>query len=241
VAELYARPAGYGVPFDRAVRPLGESAVSATAKRGTVRRTFTPAEIAMKSYLFALAAFVFVPVASVPRAAAAAEPAATGQSETRQFDFLLGQWQLDVHPKVSSLAAMIHGTPKLVGTWKAWRTFDGLGIEDEMRIVDASGNPLTLQRSLRIWAGGEARWKAAAVDAYHGRSSESSGALQDGVMRLDGHSSGDGKTVLTRTRYFDIGADAFHMQQDRSEDDGKTWDEAVLTIDAKRTAATAAP
>ena len=189
----------------------------------------------MKSYLLALAAFMFLTIASI-------QPAAAAESaEARQFDFLLGQWQLEVHPKVSSLAAMIHGAPKLVGTWKAWRTFDGLGIEDEMRIVDASGNPLTLQRSLRIWSSGEARWKAAAVDAYHGRSSESSGTLQDGVMHMDGRSNGDGKTVLTRTRYFDIGADAFHMQQDRSEDNGKSWDEAVLTVDAKRTAATAAP
>jgi hypothetical protein len=241
MAELYARAAGCSVPFDRTVRPLGESAASATVKRGTVRSTSTPAEFAMKSYLFALAAFVLVPITAAPQIAVASESATGQPAETRQFDFLLGQWQLDVHPKVNSLAAMIHGAPKLVGTWKAWRTLDGLGIEDEMRIVDASGNPLTLQRSLRIWAGGETRWKAAAVDAYHGRSSESSGTLQDGVMRMDGRSSGDGKIVLTRTRYFDIGANAFRMQQDRSEDDGKTWDEAVLTIDAKRTAATAAP
>ena len=66
--------------------------------------------------------------------------------------------------------------------------------------------------------------------------------MQGGEMRMDGHFiEGDGKTIQTRTRYFDIGADAFRMQQDRSEDDGKTWDEAVLTIDATRTAATATP
>ena len=49
------------------------------------------------------------------------------------------------------------------------------------------------------------------------------------------------KPTLTRTRYFDIGADGFRMQQDRSTDNGQSWDEGVLTIDAKRTAATATP
>ncbi len=46
---------------------------------------------------------------------------------------------------------------------------------------------------------------------------------------------------MTRTRYYDITADAFRMQQDRSTDNGKTWEEGVLTIDAKRVAASATP
>jgi len=172
----------------------------------------------------------------------AAPSAANAPAEAKQFDFLLGQWQLDVHPKVSGLAAMIHGAPKLVGTWKAWRVLDGLGIEDEMRIVDPSGNPISLSRALRVWASGEARWKISGVDAYHARSSEASGRLQDGEMRMDGHfTDAEGKTVLTRTRYYDIGADAFRMQQDRSFDNGQSWDENVLGVDAKRTAASAAP
>ena len=118
---------------------------------------------------------------------------------------------------------------------------DGDGVEDELRIVDASGNPMTLNRSRRSWSASQARWKVSADDAYHARHSESTAQLQNGEMRVDGrYVDADGKTVLTRTRYFDIGAAAFRMQQDRSTDDGQTWDEAVLTIDAKRTAATAA-
>ena len=174
--------------------------------------------------------------------AAPIETPASAPAEAKQFDFMLGEWRIEVHPKVSGLAAMIHGAPKLTGMWKAWRVLDGRGVEDEMRIVDGSGNPVTLNRNLRVYSGAEARWKVCGMDAYHARSSEASGALRDGEMRMDGHfTEGDGKTVLTRTRFFGIGPDAFHMQQDRSEDNGQSWNEAVLTINAKRTAATAAP
>src|SRR5437764_1451564 len=71
----------------------------------------------------------------------ASRPAAAPPTEASQFDFLLGQWELTVMPKVSSLAAAIHGAPRLLGTWKGWRAMDGYGIEDELRIVDGSGNP----------------------------------------------------------------------------------------------------
>ena len=182
------------------------------------------------------------PLAAVAQHSALPETATSAPAEAKQFDFILGEWQLEVHPKVSGLVAMIHGTPKLVGTWKAWRVFDGAGIEDELRIVDASGNPLALSRALRVYAKEEGRWQVGGIDAYHGRTSESSGALRDGQLRFEGRGTdAQGKTSLTRTRFYDITPDGFHMQQDRSTDNGQTWDEGVLAIDAKRVAASASP
>jgi len=172
---------------------------------------------------------------------APASAAANAPAEAKQFDFLLGQWELEVHPKVSGLAAMIHGTPKLVGTWKAWRAADGAGIEDEMNIVDSSGNPLSLSRAQRNYVAAEGHWKIHGHDVNRNRDSEASGTMQGAEMRLTGqYNDGDG-TTLTRTRYYDITADSFRMQQDRSTDNGQTWNEGVLSIDAKRTAATATP
>jgi hypothetical protein len=137
---------------------------------------------------------------------------------------------------------MIHGTPKLVGTWKAWRTLDNLAVEDEMRIVDGSGNPLALNRSLRLFAKADASWKMANIDVYHGRIGQSAGHWKDKEMHVEGrYTEPDGQVTVTRIRYFDITPDSFHITEDRSADDGKTWDEGVLTIDAKRTAATATP
>jgi hypothetical protein len=157
--------------------------------------------------------------------------------ESQQFDFLLGQWELDVQPKVSGIAAAIHGSPKLVGTWKAWRALDGLAVEDEMRVVDASGNPISLSHALRTYSKSEGRWKVQGLDAYRSRFSESSGQLQGGEMRMSGRGfDAEGHPVVTRIRYYDIGANGFRMQQDRSSDDGRNWDEGVVTVVARRVA-----
>jgi hypothetical protein len=193
--------------------------------------------------LFFLSLVLTCPIVAIAQnsSATVATTAGSASAESKQFDFLLGQWQLEVHPKVSGLAAIIHGAPRLVGTWKAQRMADGLGIEDEMQIVDASGNPISLSRAHRVYASAEGLWKISGNDVTRGRSSESTGKWQGGEMRVDGHfTDADGNT-LTRTRYFGITADAFHMQQDRSTDNGQTWEEASLMIDAKRMTATTTP
>ena len=170
----------------------------------------------------------------------AAMPATTAPAEARQFDFLIGQWELDVRPKVSGLAAMIHGAPRLLGTWKAWRAFDGFGVQDEMRIVDASGNPKTLTSFQRVYAESEKQWKISGLDVYRARYTNSTARWQDGEMRVNGEGTdSEGKAYQSRTRYFEIGKDAFKMTQDRSYDQGTTWDEGVLAIDAKRVSTTA--
>jgi hypothetical protein len=182
------------------------------------------------------------PLAAVAQHSIDAAAASSTPAEARQFDFLLGQWQLEVRPKVSGLAAMIHGAPRLVGTWKAERSADGLGIDDEMRIVDASGNPISLNRAHRVYAAAEGQWKISGQDVTRSRNSESTAKWLGGEMHVEASfTDPEGKPALIRTRYFDIAADSFRMRQDLSSDNGQTWDEGTLTIDAKRIAATATP
>jgi len=158
-------------------------------------------------------------------------------AQEKAFDFLLGQWEVEVRPKVSGIAAAIHGTPKLSGTWKAWRALEGLAIEDELRIVDASGNPISLTHAMRIYSKAEHLWKAASVDAYRAHLGQSSGESRGAEIVMSGKGTdAEGRAVVSRVRYLDIGPNGFRMQQDRSSDDGKSWDEAVLTIVAKRSA-----
>lgn len=174
-------------------------------------------------------------------ATASGTSSSAAPAEARQFDFLVGQWELDVTPKVSSLAAMIHGTPKLVGTLKAWRGLDGFGVEDELRVSDASGNPMSMNHALRGWDRAKRQWNVVGLEVLRGHPSTSTAQWQDGEMRVSGSGTdAEGKAFASRTRYFDIGADHFRMQQDRSYDNGQTWEEATLTMDAKRVAATAA-
>jgi hypothetical protein len=191
--------------------------------------------------LLASLLLAFVPIAQAQHGGAApAMPSTTAPAEARQFDFLVGQWEIEVRPKVSGLAAMIHGQPRLLGTWKGWRAFDGFGVEDELRIVDASGNPKSLSHNQRVYAEAEKQWKTSTLDVYRARFTNASARLEAGEMKLSSQGTdAEGKAFLNRTRFFAIGKDAFKMQQDRSYDNGATWDEAVLAIDAKRVAATA--
>lgn len=166
-----------------------------------------------------------------------ASPAPSAPREASQADFLLGEWSLSVTPKVSGLVAAIHGVPKLVGTWKATRAFDGFGIEDELRITDGSANPKSLTHTMRMYDATARRWISTTLDVYRAQFSESTMEWKNGEMTsLSRRTDKDGKTYLARGRFTDIKPASFRFQQDRSDDDGRTWSEPSLTIDAKRTA-----
>lgn len=168
-------------------------------------------------------------------------PAFAAPREAAQFDFLIGQWELVVRPKVSGLAARIHGSPRLLGTWKAWKSFDGFGIEDELRIIDASGNPSSLSHALRVFDPAAGRWTMTALDVYRSRFSTATAEWKNGEMVSTSSSTdSEGKPMLVRSRFYGMTPTSFRYQQDRSSDGGRTWNEGVLKIEAKRVAPAAA-
>ena len=184
--------------------------------------------------LATLAAIAHASAALAQHAGAAPAASGTIASESRQFDFLVGDWSIVATPKTGSLAALIHGAPKLVGTWTARRAFDGRGVEDELRIVDASGNPASLVRALRIWSPTENRWLVATVDAYRARVGQAKASWRGGAMHVEASGvDAQGKPYLARSR-FEPGDARFRVVQDRSSDGGESWEEAVLVIEATR-------
>ena len=170
-----------------------------------------------------------------------AAPVATrAPKEASQYDFLVGQWNLTVTPKVSGLVARIHGVPKLRGSWKCWRALDGWGVEDELRIVDESGNPQALTHFVRIYDPAQRRWIVSAVDAYRQQLTQSTAQWQGAEMISTSEGTdGDGKRYTSRTRIGSITPSGFRYQQDRSYDGGKSWEEGRVVIEAKRVAAVA--
>ena len=160
--------------------------------------------------------------------------------EAAQYDFLVGQWELTVSPKVSGLVGMIHGAPRLHGSWKGARALDGWGVEDELRIADESGNPVAYTHFVRMYDAQMKKWIVASMDVFRKRATIASSEWQGGVMvSMSDGLDPDGKPYRTRTRITDITPAAFHLQQDVSYDKGATWDEAHLVIDAKRMGGTA--
>ena len=160
--------------------------------------------------------------------------------EARQYEWMMGQWELEVTPQVSGLAARIHGAPKLGGTWKVWKGMEGWGVEDELRIVDASGNPRTLLHALRVYDRESKRWKHVAVDVYKGVVTQSTATWDGSAMVVAGQGTdGEGKAYISRGRFSEITPTSFKYRLDRSYDQGKSWTDGVITIVAKRSAATA--
>ena len=186
------------------------------------------------------ATLAVAPLAARAQHGGAQEASARPPREAGQYDFLVGQWSLVVTPKVSGLVAAIHGVPKMRGTWKAWRALDGWGVEDELRIVDESGNPRALTHSLRTYDPASSRWLLAAVDAYRHRVTQAAATWSGAEMVSAGQGvDGDGKSYASRARISRVTPTSFRYQLDRSYDGGRTWDEAYLVIDATRTSAVA--
>lgn len=166
---------------------------------------------------------------------------AVAPREAAQFDFLIGQWEGEVKVPPEGLAQRIHGAPKLKAAWKAWRAFDGWGIEDELRIMNAGGTPLSLSHTLRVWDSSAARWTLTALDVFRARYAPSTAEWRANRMTQSWQGSDlEGKAFVARATFFDITLTSFRYQQDRSYDGGRSWDEGVLRIEAKRVATTAA-
>jgi hypothetical protein len=172
--------------------------------------------------------------------APAAPATSTAPKEGTQFEFLVGQWEVTAQPKATTLAQRIHGVQKVSGTWKAWRAFDGWGIEDEIRLTDKAGNPRLLTHTTRYYETSARRWTLSAIDVYKGVVSQSTAASRTNEMLVNGRGTDeDGKAYLSRGTFSKITPASFSFRLDRSFDNGKTWTEGVTIIDAKRVAATA--
>jgi hypothetical protein len=191
---------------------------------------------ARSSLLLVALIFPLAPAAA-QHAAGGGTRAVTPPPEASQFDFLVGEWEVTLTPKVSGLAARIHGAPKLAGTWTAVRAFDGWGIQDELRVVDASGNPSSLTSTMRFYDQAARQWTQHSLDVYRGRFAAATATFAEGQMTVTTRGTDqEGRPYVARTRFFAITPASFRVQQDRSMDDGRKWDESVLRMEARRTA-----
>jgi hypothetical protein len=160
--------------------------------------------------------------------------------EASQYDFLVGERALTITPKVSGLAARIHGVPKVHGSWKGSHALDGWGVEDELRIVDEAGNPIAYTHFVRIYDPIARHWIVTSVDVYHQVATTYVAQLQGKEMLSTAIGiDAAGKPYQSRTHITDISTAGFHFSQDISHDNGATWEEGHLVMDAKRVTPTA--
>lgn len=152
--------------------------------------------------------------------------AAAYDAHKGDFDYLLGDWEFT-------------GSNRDFGTfrgyWSAVRLSEGQ-ILDEYRVVDDGGETVFVTTTIRNYNAFADRWELLGMDRGNGLQDAGTARRDGGELRIEqrfGVAAGGTPTIL-RIRYYDIRADRFSWNADRSTDDGKTWVSPYQTIEARR-------
>lgn len=151
-----------------------------------------------------------------------------------QFDFLLGEWTVDVTSKAPNTP------PTYKGVWQAWKTLNGLGIIDEYSVRDDSDRVVYSGTTLRAFDTHSGTWTMRYVDQFAGETGHWSDLVgmnvgQEIHVEQRGRTP-DGRTTILKIRYFNIQPDHFSWVADQSRDGGATWLREYLRIEATRRA-----
>ena len=179
--------------------------------------------------LLAVSCALFGPVRSVAQDGPALK---APPPEASQFDFLVGEWTVDVTSKAPGTPPQYHGV------WRAAKTLNGLGLVDEYSIADEAGRIVYAGTTLRVFDTKAATWTMRYADQFGGetgRWSELVGVKQGQEMHVEQRGQGpDGQTTVLKIRYYNIQPNHFSWTADRSGDGGVTWVREFLQIEATR-------
>jgi hypothetical protein len=183
--------------------------------------------------LLGLSCVLFRPERSV----AQHEPIQAPPPEASQFDFLVGEWTVDVRSKSAATP------PQYEAVWRAWKTLNGLGIVDEYAVSDGAGRVVYGGTTLRVFDTKAGTWTMRYVDQLGGKTggwAELVGAQEGPDMRVEQRRQApDGRTTILKIRYYNIQPDHFSWAADQSSDGGATWVRDYLLLEARRRSKTA--
>lgn len=142
-------------------------------------------------------------------------------AESKQFDFLVGDWDVDATRYAED------GTPlfKYKAKWTAVQLNGGRMIMDDFRALGPTGQPVSSFVTLRTYSEVTHRWELAGLQALQPSiPSEWHGVSKDGDMLLDATARlPSGETVQTRIRFFSIASNSFSWESSISHDRGASW------------------
>jgi hypothetical protein len=154
-------------------------------------------------------------------------PKPCSSPEARQFDFWLGEWDLNWPAEQTGGEAGEKGT----GTNRLGRLFGDCVIEENFATDDGRFEG----RSLSVYDEAAGLWRQTWVDSSGGYL-VFTGGLNNGEMELRTAAvERDGETVVSRMVFTDITDDSLIWHWQGSRDGGETWNE-LWTISYKRRA-----
>jgi hypothetical protein len=146
--------------------------------------------------------------------------------EHRQFDFWIGDWDLEV--RVRS-APEKDEWARARATQKIESILDGCTMQESFA-ADGPGSPW-VGKSWSVWQPGQKKWRQTWVDDQ-GSYIALSGGVEDGVMTLYGEPvTRGGKTVRMRMVFLDVKPDSLRWEWQRQE--GTGW-KPMMVIDYRR-------
>ena len=141
--------------------------------------------------------------------------------EARQFDFLIGTWDVSATRYKEDGSVLF----QYKASWGAQALSEGRMIMDDFKALAPTGEPISSFVTLRTYSEATGRWELQGLAALQRAAAlEWHGTWQDAQMVLDAAGQGpDGKPLRTRIRFFQIERDRFSWESRVSQDGGKTW------------------
>lgn len=141
------------------------------------------------------------------------------------FDYLLGDWRFTAEDKTYG---------KYHGVWSAVKLAEGQ-ILDEYRVLDDQNATIYATITLRNYNQALGRWELVGADAGRGLQDFGTGYRAGDEVHIEQRFGvGSKEPSVWRIRYYNIKNDSFSWEADRSLDDGKTWVEQYMRIEATR-------
>ena len=148
-------------------------------------------------------------------------------SEDRQFDFLIGDWNVKATKFNPGGAALAH----YEALWSARSLNEGRMIVDDFKALAPDGRPISSFVTLRTYCVEMRRWEMVGLTAMQsaGRM-EWHGVWVDGEMRIDAVGlDPSGCEVRTRIRFSDISAERFIWASESSVSGGP-WQKTASLV-----------
>ena len=157
----------------------------------------------MKSYIFFLLilnTLLFAQQAQKP----------CSMPEAEQFDFWLGDWSCEWTDQAGNVQTGTNKVEKILGSCVIKENFDGTPA------INLIG------KSYSVFDARDKMWKQTWVDNSGGYL-DFTGGFENGSMILSRTAKVGGKEFMQRMVWYDISADNFMWNWERSADNGKTW------------------
>jgi hypothetical protein len=175
--------------------------------------------------IVALAATLLTDAAPHDPASRVALSATVREPSIHDFDAMLGTWTFTAHTKNPRSPK-----PEFGGDWTWSRTGVNYLIEDDYRVVDATGTQQYLGVTYRAYNAATKQWTNAFVQPPGAKWSIAA-AWRDGADMVEGPTD---STAHTRARFVFVDPDHFIWHFDRSNDGGRSWINDYVRVDAHR-------